>query len=99
MLRPAGMNLVSMPCIAMAELEVSYHGQAAHAAAMPERGVNALDALVMAYQAIAALRQHIRPTERVHGIVTDGGQAPNVVPERSAGRFFVRAANFDDLAP
>ena len=99
MIHPAGVNLVTMPCIAMAELEVVFHGQAAHAAAMPERGVNALDAMMLAYQAIAALRQHIRPTERVHGIVTDGGQAPNVVPARTAGRFYVRAADFQDLAP
>ncbi len=99
MIHPAGVNLVSMPCIAMAELEVVFHGQAAHAAAMPERGVNALDAMMLSYQGIAALRQHIRSSERVHGIVTDGGQAPNVVPERSAGRFYVRAADFQDLAP
>jgi amidohydrolase len=99
MVHPAGLNLVSMPCIALAELEAVFHGQAAHAAAMPERGVNALDALVLAYQGVAALRQHIRPTERIHGIVTDGGQAPNVVPERAAGRFFVRAADFEALAP
>src|SRR5262245_11353424 len=98
MIHPAGVNLVSMPCIAMAELEVVFHGQAAHAAAMPERGVNALDAMMLAYQAVAALRQHIRPTERVHGIVTDGGQAPNVVPERSAGSFYARAADYQDLA-
>jgi metal-dependent amidase/aminoacylase/carboxypeptidase family protein len=66
---------------------------------MPERGLNALDALVLAYQALAALRQHIGRDERVHGIITEGGQAPNVVPERSAGRFYVRAADFAALAP
>ena len=99
MMHPAGLNLVNMPCIAMAELDATYHGQAAHAAAMPERGVNALDALVIAYQSVAALRQHIRGNERIHGIITDGGQAPNVVPERSAARFYVRAANFEELAP
>jgi len=99
MMHPSSVNLVSMPCIAMSEVEVIYHGQSAHAAAMPERGVNALDALVLAYQGIAALRQHIRATERIHGIVTDGGQAPNIVPERAAGRFYVRAANAEDLAP
>ncbi len=99
MMHPAGLNLVSMPCIAMAELDATYHGQAAHAAAMPERGVNALDALVIAYQSVAALRQHIRGNERIHGIITDGGQAPNVVPERSSARFYVRAANLEELAP
>jgi amidohydrolase len=97
MMHPSSVNLVSMPCIAMAEVEVVYHGQAAHAAAMPERGVNALDGLVIAYQALGALRQHIRASERIHGIITDGGQAPNVVPERAAGRFYARAANAREL--
>jgi metal-dependent amidase/aminoacylase/carboxypeptidase family protein len=83
----------------MAEVEVSYRGQAAHAAAMPERGINALDAIMLAYQGIAALRQHIRSSERIHGIITDGGQAPNVVPDRSAGRFYVRAADAIELEP
>ncbi|HKA16475.1 MAG TPA: M20 family metallopeptidase [Myxococcota bacterium] len=97
MIHPSSINLVNMPCVCMAELDVVYRGQAAHAAAMPERGINALDALVLAYQGIAALRQHIRPTERIHGIFTDGGQAPNVVPERAAGRFYVRAATRSEL--
>ncbi len=98
MMHPSGVNLANMPCIAMAELDIVYHGQAAHAAAMPERGINALDALVIAYQGIAALRQHIRPSERLHGIILDGGSAPNIVPETASGRFFVRAANAVDLA-
>jgi amidohydrolase len=99
MMHPSSVNLVSMPCIAMAELEIRYRGQSAHAAAMPERGVNALDAMVVGYQAVAALRQHIARDERIHGIITDGGQSPNVVPERSAGRFYVRAADEQNLAP
>ena len=99
MIHPAGFNLVDMPSIAVGDVEVVYRGTAAHASAMPERGLNALDALVIAYQAIAALRQHIRPSERIHGIITDGGQAPNIVPERAAGRFYVRARNERDLAP
>jgi amidohydrolase len=98
MIHPAGVDLTAMPCICVAEVDVVYHGRAAHAAAMPHRGINALDALLLAYQSISNLRQHIRPTERIHGIVTDGGQAPNIVPERAAGRFFVRAANARALA-
>jgi amidohydrolase len=97
-MHPASVNLVTMPCLALAEVEVHYHGRAAHASAMPSHGVNALDALVMAYQAIGALRQHILGNERIHGIITDGGHAPNIVPESAAGRFFVRAANADALA-
>jgi amidohydrolase len=98
MVHPAGVDLVTMPTLALAEVDVVYHGRPAHASAMPERGVNALDALVTAYQAIAMLRQHIRPTERIHGIITEGGDAPNVVPERAAGRFYVRARNAEELA-
>jgi len=98
MMHPSSLNLVSMPCVCMGEVDVTYRGRAAHAAAMPERGINALDALVIAYQGIAALRQHIRAGERLHGIITDGGQAPNVVPETAAGRFYARAANAEDLA-
>ena len=97
MVHPAGVDLEALPSIALAEVDVSYRGVASHASAMPERGVNALDALVTAYQAIAQLRQHIRPTERIHGIITDGGQAPNVVPERAAGRFYVRARDAGEL--
>jgi amidohydrolase len=97
MMHPASVNLVSMPCIAIAEVDVHYRGVAAHASAMPERGINALDALVIAYQGIAALRQHIRSSERLHGIFLDGGSAPNIVPETASGRFFVRAANATDL--
>jgi amidohydrolase len=99
MIHPAGVNLVDMPSIAVSELVVHYRGQAAHASAMPERGRNALDALVLAYQSIAALRQHIRPSERIHGIITNGGQAPNIVPEQASGRFYVRARNAAALAP
>jgi amidohydrolase len=92
MVHPAGADLVAMTVLAVTELTVEYHGRAAHASAFPHKGVNALDALITAYSAIAQLRQHIRPSERIHGIITDGGQAANVVPERAAGVFMVRAA-------
>jgi len=92
MVHPAGVDLPAMNVLAIATLAVEYRGKAAHASAFPHRGVNALDALITAYNAIAQLRQHIRETERVHGIITDGGQAPNIVPERAAGVFYVRAA-------
>ncbi len=98
MIHPSNLNLVSMPCIAISEVEVTYHGRAAHASAMPYRGLNALDAVVSAYQSIAQLRQHIRQTERIHGIITDGGLAANIVPERAACRFYVRAADVHELA-
>ena len=98
MIHPAGVNLASMPCICVAEVEVIYHGKSAHASAMPHKGINALDGLLLAYQAISNLRQHIRSSERIHGIITQGGDAPNIVPDHCAGEFYVRAANEKDLA-
>lgn len=98
MVHPAGFDMITMPCIALAEVEVVYHGRAAHASAMPFRGLNALDALVTAYQSLAQLRQHIQQTERIHGIIVEGGLAPNIVPERAAGRFYVRARDGVELA-
>ncbi|MEJ2089580.1 MAG: M20 family metallopeptidase, partial [Gammaproteobacteria bacterium] len=92
MIHPAGVNLTTMPCICVAEVDVIYHGRSAHASAMPHKGVNALDGLLLAYQAISNLRQHIRDEERIHGIVTEGGRAPNIVPDRAVGNFYVRAA-------
>jgi len=98
MIHPASLDLISMPCIAISEVDVTYFGRAAHASAMPYRGLNALDAVVSAYQSLAQLRQHIRQTERIHGIITEGGLAANIVPERAACRFYVRAADMHELA-
>jgi amidohydrolase len=98
MIHPANIDLVAMPCIAVSEVDVTYFGKAAHASAMPYRGVNALDAVVSAYQSIAQLRQHIRQTERIHGIISEGGLAANIVPERAACRFYVRARDMHELA-
>ena len=72
MIHPAGVNLTTMPCICVAEIKAVYHGKSAHASAMPHKGVNALDGLLLAYQGISNLRQHIQATERIHGIVTEG---------------------------
>jgi amidohydrolase len=98
MVHPAGMDLAAMHVLAVSSVEVEYRGRATHSAASPHKGLNALDGLVTAYLAIAQLRQHIRASERVHGIITDGGQAPNIVPERAAGVFYIRAANERRLA-
>ena len=91
-------NLVTMPSVAMNEVRVTFMGKAAHASAMPFAGINALDALVSAYQSIAQLRQHIRQNERIHGIFNEAGLAPNIVPDRAVGTFYVRAADGIALA-
>jgi metal-dependent amidase/aminoacylase/carboxypeptidase family protein len=70
---------------------------AAHAAAYPERGVNALDAVIALFVAIGLLRQQLPRGVRIHGIVSDGGAAPNVIPERAAARIWVRALQDNEL--
>lgn len=98
MVHPSGTREVDGgPVIARATFEVECFGRAAHAASSPDQGINALDALVIGYVGIAALRQHIPATSRLHGIITDGGQAPNIVPEHAAGRFYVRARTEQEL--
>ncbi len=73
-------------------LQFSFHGQTAHAAAEPEKGINALDAVIMTFNAINALREHVLPSSRIHGIITDGGKAANIVPDYAEARYYVRSA-------
>lgn len=75
-------------------LEITFHGRAAHAGANPQAGINALDALVQTYVAMRALRIHLRDDVRMPGIITHGGDAPNIVPERASARFSLRAADW-----
>ncbi len=97
MVHPAGMDLGTFGAIAIQQLHVTYHGLAAHAAAAPQKGRNALDAAVLGYVNVAALRQHIRPDERIHGIFTEAGDAANVVPERAAATWYVRSPKLASL--
>ena len=99
MLHPAGYDLTRMQVIAVQELFATYTGEAAHAAAFPHEGRNALDAAVLGYLNVAALRQHIRPTERVHGIVTEGGDKPNIVPALARTEWMVRSPSIRTLGP
>ena len=97
MVHPAPVDAVEPPFLALAEIDVRYTGRAAHASAFPEHGINAADALTVAQTAIGLLRQHLRPGDRVHGIVTCGGEAANVVPARTAATYMVRAVSSGDL--
>lgn len=78
-------------------MDLRYEGREAHAGAYPELGINAADAFVVAQTGIALLRQHLRRTDRVHGIVTKGGDAMNIVPAHTTGRWMVRASTIDEL--
>jgi amidohydrolase len=99
MVHPAGAELSRMDVIAIHELTATYTGVAAHAAAAPERGRNALDAAVLGYLNVAALRQHIGPAERVHGIFTEAGDKANVVPARARSEWMVRSPTIESLGP
>jgi amidohydrolase len=92
MLHPFTHDLALHPFLGRRQVEMVFHGVASHAAAQPFMGRNALDAAVAAYQGIAALRQHLPSSDRLHGIFTDGGARPNVVPERAALLYYVRSA-------
>jgi len=91
MVHPGGDNTATTRALALQSLEVEFFGKAAHAAAQPEEGINALEAMLNSFAAINSLRQHIKSTARIHGIITDGGQAANIVPVHSAANFIVRA--------
>jgi amidohydrolase len=97
MVHPSPLDVVEMPIIAVDQLNVRYLGKEAHASAFPELGINAADAMVVAQTAIGLLRQHLRATDRIHGIVTKGGDAPNVVPAHTEGTWLVRGHNLDEL--
>jgi metal-dependent amidase/aminoacylase/carboxypeptidase family protein len=83
--------------IAIATWRVEYHGVSAHAAAFPERGRNALDAAVLGYNAVAALRQHIADRERVHGVFLEAGRKPNIVPDHTVAEWYVRSGSLASL--
>ena len=91
MVHPWPEDRLAATCLAVDHIEVHYTGRAAHASASPEQGVNAADAIVVAQVGIGLIRQHLRRGDQVHGIVTKGGDAPNIVPEETRGRFMVRA--------
>lgn len=93
MFHPDRVNVVSDGCLAVRELWMRFHGKAAHASSCPDRGINALDACIQTFNALNAYRQHMPPETRVHGVITHGGEVPNVVPAFAEAQFFVRAAD------
>lgn len=99
MVHPAAVEMAAMPGSAVSVFDVSYRGTPAHAGAYPERGVNAADAMTVAQVAIGLLRQQTRGTDRIQGMVTEAGTAPNIIPDLSRGRWIVRTDAVDALAP
>ncbi len=97
MMHPSAETRAEVNFLALAELRLRFYGKASHASATPERGINALDGVLATFSAISALRQHLPSGDRVHGVITDGGEAPNIVPERAAAWFYVRSETPEGL--
>ena len=98
-IHPSDRTNAEIACLAITDVDVTFHGKLAHASADPWLGRNALDALVLLYTMVAQWRQHLKPRERVHGIITHGGAAPNIVPDLTRGRWFLRTPIDEDLEP
>ena len=92
MCHPSRLNRPGEEMLGRVKFQVEFFGKAAHASVSPDRGINALDAMVAAYNHISALRQAVRPEARIHGIITHGGDAANIIPQYTAGLFYIRAA-------
>ena len=93
MMHPFNKTCTFIPSLAVQPVEFIFHGKSVHAAVCPEKGINALDAVVQTYNSINALRQQLPDDVRIHGIITDGGQASNIIPSRAAVRYAVRTKN------
>lgn len=93
MIHPGGRNLLGRKALTAYGVSVEFFGKPAHAAAKPDEGVNALDAILLTFTGINALRQHLRDDARVHGIITHGGDAPNIIPDYTRADLIVRAAD------
>ena len=98
MVHPGPVDVARAQPFAVSHSHITYTGKAAHAAAYPERGINAADAFTVAQVAIGLLRQQLPSSARVHGMVTRGGEAPNAIPQHTEGRWYVRAETLAELA-
>ncbi|NXS52799.1 P20D2 protein, partial [Brachypteracias leptosomus] len=98
MAHPSQENASYLPDVAEHDVTVKYHGKASHAAAYPWEGVNALDAAVLAYNNLSVLRQQMKPTWRVHGVIKNGGVKPNIIPSYTELEFYLRAPSMKDLS-
>jgi len=98
---PCDRHRLSGPTIGMAALTIAFHGRAAHAGSANDRGINALDAMIVLFSSVNAFRQQMRDGARIHGVITHGGEKPNTIPAYTAAEIWVRAtdeAYLEDLA-
>ncbi|MEH7276967.1 M20 family metallopeptidase [Neobacillus vireti] len=97
MIHPNGETRLTSTSLAVDPLDFEFIGKPAHAAASPQEGINALDAVIQLFNGINALRQQLKDDVRIHGIITHGGDAPNIIPEYAKARFYIRAATRSGL--
>ncbi|KIL74760.1 M20 family metallopeptidase [Bacillus badius] len=90
-------TIIDSAALAMSEIQFEFTGKAAHAASYPEEGINALDAVQLTFMGINSLRQHVKPDVRMHGIITEGGVATNIIPDRGVCQITVRSKDRDYL--
>ncbi|MED5578954.1 MAG: M20 family metallopeptidase [Nitrospinota bacterium] len=91
MIHPSNETRVNVNFLALAEIEIEFTGKSAHASASPEDGLNALDSIIATFNSISALRQHLPKGDKIHGIITSGGSAPNIIPEKASAKFYLRS--------
>lgn len=97
MCHPQNKTMVLRGALACVDATFTFHGKQAHASSSPEKGISALDALINAFVAINSIRQFVKEDVRIHGIITKGGDAPNVVPELCEAVFILRASTVEEL--
>lgn len=95
MFHPSALTITGKGMLGRIKFKIEFFGRSAHASGTPDKGINALDALIQTFNSINAFRQHMRADGRIHGIITDGGDAPNIIPDYSAGLFYVRAGSIE----
>src|SRR5256885_14698171 len=88
---PSSRTLAGRTSLASNRVDVEFYGKAAHAAAQPDKGINALDGVIQTFNNVNAMRQQLRPEARIHGIITNGGSAANITPEDPMAKFSGRA--------
>lgn len=98
MVHPSSKRQVIKMYLGLVKVRFAFFGRAAHAAAYPEEGINALDGVIQTFNGIAALRQQLRDDVRVHGIITEGGVVTNVIPEKASCSFYVRADDLEEAS-
>jgi len=97
MVHPCSRNVLEPVFLTLAQFKVTFHGKATHVAAFPWEGINALDAAVLAYNNISELRQQLKPTIRISGVISEGGANPSIIPEKSVMEYYIRTSTIEEM--